>query len=74
MGWFKRKMGEDNGASLDMVSERIAGSILHWQVRFSAKLNALAKKINKRLLMALMVIAGLLFGGYCLWLVCSLFR
>ncbi|MBB2143969.1 hypothetical protein GM921_00600 [Pedobacter sp. LMG 31464] len=74
MGWFKRKVSEDNGASLEMVAERIAGKILNWQTVFSAKLNAKAKKYNQKTILLFMAGLGLLFASYCLWLMTSLFR
>lgn len=74
MGWFKGNSKAAGDRSLDMVAERIAERILGWQSSLSAKLNRLAKRMDQRVLLALFVIAGLGFGSYCLWLVCSLFR
>ncbi len=75
MGWFKRKSKEEDGdRSFDVVAERIAERILNWQYLLSAKLNTKARKINTKVLLSLLVTAGLAFGGYCLWLVTSLFR
>lgn len=75
MGWFKRKGKEKTGdKSFDVVAERIAVKLLNWQIRFSAKLNAKAKKYNPKTILLFMAGLGLLFGGYCLWLVTSLFR
>ncbi|MBB2145762.1 hypothetical protein GM921_09710 [Pedobacter sp. LMG 31464] len=75
MGWFKRKSKEEAGdRSFDAVAERIAGWILKWQTSLSAKLNAKAKKYDSKTILLVMAGLGLLFGGYCLWLVSSLFR
>ncbi|TKC04342.1 hypothetical protein [Pedobacter frigoris] len=75
MGWFKRKSKEETGdRSFDVVAERIAGKILNWQNLLSAKLNAKAKKYNPKKILLVMAVLGLLFGGYCLWLVTCLFR
>lgn len=74
MGWFKRRVREDNGASLEMVAEKIAGRILNWQALFSAKLNAKARRYNPKTILVVMIGFGLVFAGYCLWLVTSLFR
>jgi hypothetical protein len=74
MGWFKRNRKSAGDSSLDRVAERIAGRILVWQSSLSAKLNSVAKRMDQRVLLALFVIVGLMFFGYCLWLVSSLFR
>ena len=74
MGWFKRKVREDDSTSLEMVAQRIAGRILAWQTLFSAKLNTRAKRYNQKTILVVMIGLGLVFAGYCLWLVTSLFR
>lgn len=74
MGWFRRKEKEDNGASLEMVAQRIAVRILAWQTLFSAKLNTQAKRYNQKTILVVMIGLGLVFAWYCLWLVTALFR
>lgn len=74
MGWLRRNKRASGDSSLDMVAERIAGKILMSQVGISAKLNTKAKKYNLKTILLVMAGLGLLFAGYCLWLVCSLFR
>ena len=76
MGWLKKKVSEKDtmDRSFNVVAERIASRILVWQSSLSAKLNSIAKGMDQRVLLALFVIAGLIFFGYCLWLVSSLFR
>lgn len=74
MGWFKRDKKAAGDRSLDVVAERIAGRILGRQSSLSARLNILAKRMDQRVLLGMFVIVGLMFFGYCLWLVSSLFR
>ena len=71
MGWFKRKKVVSEGAdpSVEMVAKKFADRILSAQRRLADKLNTRARKLEPRLLKALLLGTGLLFAGYCFWLV-----
>jgi hypothetical protein len=70
MGWFRRKKKLD--ANGEALAFRIAGEVLAYQRKVADRLNGKAKGWGKKKVVAMLVVLGVLFGAYCLWLVCGL--
>lgn len=76
MGWLKREKEFDGpvDGSSDVLAGRIASWILTVQCKVADELNVTARGMRKQRLVALLLGAGICFGGYCLWLVLGVFR
>lgn len=72
MGWFKPKKELDPAEEL--TAQRISDWVLAVQRKLADWLNGRFSEMKQRNIVLLFLSAGICFGGYCLWLLLSVFR
>lgn len=68
------KRNERTDPSTDEHAKRIAEKLLGLQRLLADQLNSKAKGMTLRNLVVLLMLMGIVFGSYCLWLSLELFR